>query len=172
MTPGSDAPLPDFSATLLGGALPPEAERHLTLAAQTYRFGDIAEAHLLDAQVIAPGHAAVLIGLYRFYFYQGRLLQALDIARRCLEKAAHELGLPADWQDVRPFMARFGAYEEMGPRFFLFSLKGYAYLHMRLGNLAEGRRALSKLLHLDPSDKIGARVLLDVIVRAEAGEDD
>jgi predicted TPR repeat methyltransferase len=43
---------------------------------------------------------------------------------------------------------------------------------MRLGNLAMGRAALEKLLELDPSDKIGAGVLVDVLKRAEAGEDD
>jgi Flp pilus assembly protein TadD len=58
----------------------------------------------------------------------------------------------------------------MLPRFFLFSLKGYAYLQMRLGNLAEGRAAVMKLLQLDPSDKIGAKVLLGVLDRI--GEDD
>ncbi len=55
-------------------------------------------------------------------------------------------------------------------RFFLFTLKGYAYLNMRLGNLAEGEAALRKLLELDPSDRIGARVLLDVLARV--GDDD
>jgi len=48
----------------------------------------------------------------------------------------------------------------MLPRFYLFTLKGYAYLQMRLGNLHEGRAAVMKLLELDPSDKVGARVLL------------
>ena len=58
----------------------------------------------------------------------------------------------------------------MLPRFYLFTLKGYAYLQMRLGNLEEGRAAVMKLLELDPSDKIGARVLLEVLERV--GQDD
>lgn len=172
MGPRTDRFDNDFSASLLGAGLPPEAERHLQCAAQNYRFGDIAEAHLRDAEALAPGHAAVLIGLYRFYFYKGHLAQALAVARQCLDKAARELGLPHDWQEVRPAMARFGLFEETGPRFFLFSLKGYAYLHMRLGDLQEGRRALRKLLELDPSDKVGAQVLLNVIDRTEAPADD
>lgn len=172
MGPGRDDFAADFAASLLGAGLPPEAERHLQRAAQTYRFGDIAEAHLRDAEMLAPGHAAVLIGLYRFYFYKGKLAQALAIARQCLTKAARELALPDDWRKVLPAMARFGSFEEIGPRFFLFSLKGYAYLHMRLGDLQEGRHALQKLLELDPSDKIGARILLNVINRTEAAADD
>ena len=116
--------------------------------------------------------AAVLIGLYRFYFYKGRLAEALGIARICLEKAGRENNFATDWRCVRPRDAQFDAYEEILPRFFLFSLKGYAYLQMRLGELDEGRRALDKLLELDPSDKIGARVLLGVIERQGRDDDD
>ena len=113
----------------------------------------------------------MLIGLYRFYFYKGRLAECLEVARICLAKAQRETNLPADWRDVAPEDALFGRYEALMPRFFLFTLKGYAYLHMRLGNLAEGRAAAEKLLQLDPADRIGARVLIDVLDRAEAGDD-
>lgn len=161
-----------FSLSLLGGRLTQEAERHLNLAAQNYLYDDIAETHLYDVLRLEPDHPAVLIGLYRYYFYKGRLEEALDIAKLCLGKASYELGLPDEWRLVQPSMAKFGAYEEIGPRFFLFSLKGYAYLNMRLGHMSEGRYALEKLLMLDPSDKIGARVLLDVILRSESSDDD
>lgn len=155
---------------LLGCGLPREAEHHLWQAGLSYHLDAVAEKHLQDAQALAPGHAAVLIGLYRFYFYKGRLAEALEIAKLCLGKAAHENNLATDWQDVISSDAAFDRYENILPRFYLFSLKGYAYLQMRLGNLAEGREAVLKLLELDPSDKIGAKVLLDVLERT--GQDD
>ena len=96
--------------------------------------------------------------------------EALDVANLCLEKAARENNLPANWRDVTAADAPFNCYEEIAPRFFPFTLKGYAYLHMRLGNLEEGHDAVRKLLDLDPSDKIGAKVLLDVLERM--GRDD
>ncbi len=98
------------------------------------------------------------------------MVEALEIARQCLEKAARENNLAGNWRDVKPGDAQFGRYEEMAPRFFLFTLKGYAYLQMRLGNLDEGFDAVQKLLELDPTDKIGAKVLLEVIQRI--GQDD
>jgi len=155
---------------LLGGGLSEEAEHHLWQAGLCYHLDDIAERHLREAEVLAPGHAAVLIGLYRFYFYKGRLADALEVAKLCLEKAARENNLAPDWRDVAAGDAEFGRYDEMLPRFFLFTLKGYAYLQMRLGNLEEGRAAVMKLLELDPSDKIGAKVLLEVLERV--GRDD
>lgn len=155
---------------LLGGGLPPAAEFHLWEAGLFYHQDDIAERHLREAQALAPGHAAVLIGLYRFYFYKGRLAEALDVARACLAKAARENNLAADWRNVRAGDAGFGRYENSLPRFYLFTLKGYAYLQMRLGEVEEGRAAVIKLLELDPSDKIGANVLLGVLNRM--GQDD
>lgn len=125
-----------------------------------------------NAQALTPDHPAVLIGLYRFYFYKGRLHDALAVAKQCLEKAARENNLTSDWRDVQAGDAAFSRYEDMLPRFYLFTLKGYAYLEMRLGNLEEGRAAVMKLLKLDPSDKIGARVLLGVLERLGQDDDD
>ncbi|MGX4769167.1 hypothetical protein ACWAUC_05090 [Bradyrhizobium guangdongense] len=158
------------TSALLGAGLPSEAEHHLWEAGLAYHLDDIAENHLREAEALAPGHAAVLIGLYRFYFYKGRLAEALDVARRCLLKAAQENDFPADWRCVRADDAEFGRYENILARFFLFSLKGYAYLQMRLGETEEGRLAVQKLLELDPTDKIGAKVLLGVLERM--GRDD
>ncbi len=155
---------------VLGGGLPADAEYHLHQASLFYHQGDVAEAHLHEAQALAPEHAAVLIGLYRFYFYKGRLAEALGIANICLKKAARENNFAGDWRLVSASDAEFGSWEALWPRFYLFTLKGYAYLQMRLGELEEGRKAIAKLLELDPTDKIGAAVLLDILERA--GQDD
>jgi len=157
-------------AVLIGGGLPEEARDCLHMAAVSYADSEEAEGYLRAAQDIAPDHAAVLIGWYRYYFYKGRLLECLGVANQCLSKAARENGLAADWRRVAPGDAEFGRYEEVLPRFYLFVLKGYAYLHMRLGNLEEGRAAVMKLLELDPTDKVGAKVLLGVLERI--GHDD
>jgi tetratricopeptide (TPR) repeat protein len=127
---------------------------------------------LREAREIAPAHVAVSIAFYRFYFYKGRLAEALQIAQACLARAGDELGLAADWRAVRCGDAEFDRYDAVLPRFFLFTLKGYAYLQMRLGNVAEGREAVMKVLELDRSDKLGAKVLLGVLERMGKADDD
>lgn len=169
MTAAEDVVLAD---ALLGGGLPAPAEQHLHQAGLSYQHDEVAEQHLRDAQALAPDHAAVLIGLYRFYFYKGRLGEALEIAQTCLAKAARDNGLDADWRMVQPADADFGSFDAMLPRFYLFTLKAYAYLQMRLGNMAEGNAAVHKLLELDPSDKLNARLLLAVWRRMGQGDDD
>jgi tetratricopeptide (TPR) repeat protein len=156
---------------LLGGGLPPAAQAHLDKAGLCYHQSDVAETHLLDAARLAPDHAAVLIAFYRFYFYKGRLIDALDVARQCLAKALADNVLGEDWLAVQPDDADFADWGALRPRFFLFTLKAYAYLNMRLGRFDEGRLAAEKLLFLDRADRIGARVLIDVLERMEAGDE-
>jgi len=157
---------------VLGGGLPPEAALRLHRAGLSYHATDVVLEHLRQAEALAPDHPAVLIGFYRFYFYKGRLADALTVAERCLALSARDNGLPADWRQTTAAQAAFGRYDSVAARFFLFTLKGYAYLQMRLGNLAEGQVAAAKLMELDPSDKIGARVLLDVAARAGRDDDE
>ncbi len=164
-----DARLAD---ALLGGGLPSQAEWHLCEAGRSYHQEDVAEAHLHEAQIIAPDHVAVLIGLYRFYFYKGRLRDALGIAVICLGKASAMLGLPRDWRDVDGRDAAFDDFSAVIPRFFLFTLKGYAYLQLRLGHIEEGREALMKLGELDPNDKMGGSVLRGVLDHMGRSDDE
>jgi tetratricopeptide (TPR) repeat protein len=161
-----------LATTVLGGALPPDAERHLRAAGLNYPDDAVAERHLAAAAALAPDHAAVLIGRYRYFFYKVRWAQALAVAEQCLVWAARHLGLPADWTEVRRSAADFDDYDAVLARFYLFTLKGYAYLHLRLGQLGEGQQAARKLLELDPADRIGGQVLLDVLLRLEQGDDD
>lgn len=153
-----------------GQGVPEQAEAHLRLAGLAYQQDEVAEGHLHQALEIAPDHAAVLIGLYRFYFYKGRLNDALGVAERCIVKAAADNGLTPDWRKVEPGAADFGNYASILPRFYLFTLKAYGYLLMRLGRLDEGRAAINKLLELDANDKVGGKVLLQVLDRM--GRDD
>lgn len=154
-----------------GGDLPREAERCLHQAALAYRRGEEAEGHLQEALRHAPGHIAVYIGLYKYYFYQGRLSNALEYARRCLQAAAAQSGLPSDWRQVRSRDASFDSFDT-APRFYLFTLKAYGYIQMRLRNFEEGRAAIAKVMELDPHDRLGGSVLMQVLNRAESGDEE
>jgi tetratricopeptide (TPR) repeat protein len=159
-------------AACFGAGLPPDAERELRLAGLAYHDDRVAETHLHNALALAPWHIAVHIGLYRFYFYKGRLHDALRVAVQCLKEAAARIEVSADWRAVRAGDAEFNSFDAILPRFYLFTLKAYGYLHMRLGNLDEGRAVTEKLLELDPHDKLGGQVLLNVLERVGKDEYD
>lgn len=152
-----------MDAAVLGSGLPPQAERLIAHAGMIR--GRVAEALALleTAHQIAPRHPATLIALYRFHFYGNRLAQAREIAVRALAMASAALQLPADWRAVESD-ARFSALDPL-PRFYLFTLKGFAYLSLRLGEIELGQAVLDKLSALDPLNRVGYRVLHEVIAR-------
>lgn len=147
-----------------------EAARHLHLAGLAYSCDAVAERHLDQALALAPEHLAVHVGIYRYLFYKGRLQESLAQLDVCFDKAAQQGGVPRDWKSATPLDAEFGNFDALWPRFFMFALKAHGYLQMRLGNLVEGRAAVMKALELDPQDKVGVKVLLDVLDRI--GKDD
>jgi hypothetical protein len=160
-----------FDDAVLGHGLSHAAEAALREAG-ALRGSDAsgAMAALMRAQALAPAHPAVLIALYRHHFYGHRLAAARDVARRGLVLAAQALALPPLWREV-PDAPLPDAKTDARTRFYLFLLKGYAYLSLRLDDGTEARDALAKLRQLDPEDAVGGAVLESVRIRALVGED-
>jgi hypothetical protein len=165
-------PACDFGDAVLGAGLPAEALRTLEEAGSR-RGSDPARTLflLMRAQSLAPEHPAVLIALYRHHFYGHQLRAARDVARRALVAGARALGLPAVWTEV-PGTPLAGARTDARARFYLFVLKGYAYLSLRLGDATEARDALAKLRELDPDDHVGGALIEAVRMRALETDDD
>lgn len=159
-----------FDEAVLGAGLPPEAEAALKAAGPLRTSDPVgAMAWLMKAQAVAPEHPAVLIAFYRHHFYGHRLPAARDVARRAMFVGAQALGLPTVWRDV-PRQPLPEARTNARTRFYLFVLKGYAYLSLRMGDMDEARDALAVLRALDPDDAVGGAVLEAVRLRAERGE--
>ena len=167
-----DAAADGFDAMVLGAGLPAAAEAALS-AAGSLRGSDAAGAMacLMKAQALAPEHPVVLIAFYRHHFYGHRLAAARDVARRALVVGAAALGLPALWREV-PRCALAGTRTDARTRFYLFVLKGYAYLSLRMGDEAEARDVLAVLRALDPEDHVGAALLEAVRLRARRDDDE
>jgi len=161
----------DFAAAVLGGALPEAAEAALREASELRGDRCAEEAALERAQVLAPGHPAVLIAWYRWHFYGNRFDAARGIAMHALESTARVLGLPEDWRQL-PDRPLGGAEDDVATRFYLWILKGYAYLSLRLGEADVARDVLAKLRTLDPDDHVGAALLEAVRQRRERDADD
>jgi len=161
-----------LSRSYYGGVLPAAAERELHCAARAYLDDARAELHLRRALAIAPDEILVHLGLYKFYFYKGRLAEAIEVAQNCLRMSAEELGLALDWRRVSPGDAPFDSFDDARARFYLFVLKAYGYLQLRLGQYDDGRSVLHKITELDPGDRIQVKPLLDVFDRPDDYADD
>ena len=165
--------LHDFDTTRLyfDDACPPEVEALIAEASAGYASGE-GELPLLRAYFLAPEQLVVLVGMYRYYFYQHRLGDADQVARRAMAVAGERLDFPADWRRLDARGLGAGIRHSMGlARFWLMSLKARAILALREGRLEQARAMLDKLRELDEMDRLGVQSLIDLLERAaEAGE--
>lgn len=158
--------LMDFDQTELYFDEPLSAEVEGLIAAAGLHYGQAeAENLLLRANYLAPEHLVVLVALYRYYFYQHRLDDALLVAESALAVSGRRLEFPETWVTLNSRNIGAGVMRSMGlVRFYLAVLKGAGYINLRIGRMDTGRAMLEKVVELDTHDRMGARALLDVVV--------
>lgn len=122
------------------------------------------ETAVLAALQAAPDDRAVRMGAYKFYFYNGRLAEAVPHAAWCIRDGARVLGISADWRGLAPGSVPCAGYEK-APRFFVQSLVAFGYCKTRIGETEAGLEALAKAVEIDPSDSFGVKRLIAVIER-------
>lgn len=143
--------------------LDPSIARLLLEAADNYGSAG-AESQLLRASFAAPQHLMVLVALYRYYFYQRRLEDALLVGESTLAVVGRRLDFPDSWTHLRIANLGAGVMRSMGlVRFYLSVLKACGYLNLRLGHFDTGRAMLEKLVALDSHDRMGGKALLVVL---------
>lgn len=112
---------------------------------------------LWTAALSAPGDLPVYYLLYKLHAGLGELDHALRAAALGLRHASAAAGLPEDWTRVQPGDADFA---HPGPaRFWLFTLKATAFLHLRRRERHVAGALLDRLRLLDPQDSLGASTL-------------
>ncbi|PKO84995.1 MAG: hypothetical protein CVU17_01045 [Betaproteobacteria bacterium HGW-Betaproteobacteria-11] len=141
----------------------PEVDALIAQAAQHYAEA-AAEPCLLRAYFLAPEQLSVLVALYRYYFYQHRMADALLVAERALEVTARRLHLPGGWSSLGHVALGEAVMRSMGLlRFHLLVLKGSAVILLRLERLDEARLRLTRIAEVDERDALGVAPLLALI---------
>lgn len=164
---GFDDDLAAFADGAIGGGLSPQVNALIAQAGLLRDRPHEALPLLEQARAAAPRHPAPLIALYRFYFYAHQLALARAVGEDALAIARTALGPNFGDEPPSDDAARYDA----AVRFYLFTLKGLAYLSLRLGVLEDAHLMLDELRRLDPQDRVGGALLLHVLARYEEGED-
>lgn len=147
---------------------PPAVAECLRQAAACYRDTARADALLRQALALDPDCLAVYFALYKFHFYRGLLAEAEQAARAALARAAHLGDFGAEWESLARSGTEWDAAD--GPRrFYLFSLKALAFIRLRRADAAGGRAILAKLAELDPFDRVGSSVIMELAHALDEG---
>ncbi len=154
----------DIDNMYFDSPLPEAAEKLIDDAAEHYGE-ETAELLLLRAYLLAPEHLSTMVALYRYYYYQHRLGDALTVVENAIRTSARELHLVDDWRIVTPLEVAAGAYKSVGlVRFYLLALKAAGFVMVRMGNVDKGADALRKVIEHDPKDRLKSKDLLEVIL--------
>ena len=158
MTRGRCFPALDTAAlagALLGRDLPPAAEDALRHAGPAYAEAMRRQNGIFTRRRLAPDHPAVLIGLSLLLLQEPPGRCAGDRAA-CLLKPRATTALTRTGGGCDRKTRSSAA--TMPPRrgSIMFTLKAYAYLQLRLGDLEEGRDAALKIARAGSNGKVGA----------------
>jgi hypothetical protein len=121
-----------------------------------------AENLFLQAQTLDSHCLQTYFALYKFYFYQKRLVDAERIVLAGLEESAKQGGFPNDYRQLVQNRQQWNLYANESTLFYLYTLKAFAFIKLRLGFTEDAHLVLSHLQQLDPEDLSGASVIMDL----------
>jgi hypothetical protein len=121
-----------------------------------------AETLFLQAQALDRRCLQTYFALYKFYFFQKRLIDAERIVIAGLEESARQGGFPSDYRRLAKNRQKWDLYANEITLFYLYTLKALAFIKLRLGFTTDAQLVLSHLQQLDPEDLSGASVIIDL----------
>ena len=155
------------SGELFGGEAPPEIRQLIEDAKSAPR--DQIGARLWAIQARAPDCLPLYYLLSKFHAGRREFDQAERAALTGLDRAGSLCGLPVGADLASNLPTPTADFHANGPaRFWLFTLKALAFIHMRSGQLQEARELLAWLERCDPSHSVGSDVTAALLAGALA----
>jgi len=130
----------------------------------------LAEKLFKQAQQLDPSCLQTYFALYKFYFYQGRLQEAEHEVKAGLEQAAQQGKFPTDYRLLASEETQWDMYASEVTLFYLYTLKALAFIKLRQNQPNEAQSILSIIALLDPEDRSGASVIMQLSEALEAEE--
>lgn len=121
-----------------------------------------AETLFLQAQAMDTHCLQTYFALYKFYFFQNRLVDAERMVLAGLEESALQGGFPNDYRKLAENRQKWNLYANESSLFYLYTLKALAFIKLRLRLSADAHAVLLYMQQLDPEDRSGASVIMDL----------
>jgi hypothetical protein len=122
----------------------------------------LAETLFLQAQTLDGHCLQTYFALYKFYFYQKRLIDAERIVLAGLEESSKQGGFPNNSYELVRNLQEWNLVNNENALFYLYTMKALSFIKLRLGLTEDALLVLSHLKQLDPKDLCGASVIMDL----------
>ena len=114
-----------------------------------------AETLFLQAQALDSHCLQTYFALYKFYFYQKRLVDAERIVLAGLEESAQQGGFPSDYRQLAGNLQQWNLYANECSLFYLYTLKALAFIRLRLGLTLDAQLIFVNLTTARPQGSFG-----------------
>jgi hypothetical protein len=122
----------------------------------------LAEKLFLQAQALDSQCLQTYFALYKFYFFQKRLLDAERMVLAGLEESARQGGFSSNFRLLVQNLKQWQRYDHDSVLFYCYTLKALAFIKLRLGLTTDAQLVLAHLQQLDPEDLSGASVIMAI----------
>ncbi|MBP0019209.1 MAG: hypothetical protein J7647_16865 [Cyanobacteria bacterium SBLK] len=146
-----------------------EIKRLLILASENWENTQLSEHYMKEALEKAGDNLQVLIGAYRFFFYQKNPAIALNIAERVIKIITVRENLPSHWLELEPILER--RKEEENLRLYLNAYAGKGYMLAKLGKIEEAKLITERVKKIDTNRETCATTIYDVLTSPPEEED-
>ncbi|ACK70530.1 conserved hypothetical protein [Gloeothece citriformis PCC 7424] len=146
-----------------------EVKNLLILASENWENTVLSEQYVTQALALADNNLDVLIGAYRFFFYKGKSLIALEVADQVLGIIQTRKNLPPNWEDLQLILSQ----EKDDPllRLYLNAYAAKGFLLAKLGRLDEAKLITERVKKLDEHREFCATTVFDVLTRLPQEEE-
>ena len=125
----------------------PEVKQLLLLASENREDASLSENYVRKALFKAGDNLSVLVGAYRFFFYQHQPTVALAIARQVLQSIAVRENLPAQWSQLKPILE--AGQQNDNIRLYLNTYAAISLVLAQLGEIEEAKLISQRVREID-----------------------
>ncbi|MEM9540510.1 MAG: hypothetical protein AAGA60_13540 [Cyanobacteria bacterium P01_E01_bin.42] len=151
-------------------AVSEEIKRLLILASDNWENTQLSQHYMQEALAKAGDNLEVLVGAYRFFFYQKNPGIDLNIADRVIGILTVQENFPSEWLELEPILER--RKEEENARLYLNAYAAKGYMLAKLGNVEEAKLITERVKKIDTNRETCATTIYDVLTSPPEDEDD
>ncbi|NBD31553.1 MAG: hypothetical protein GVY17_00905 [Cyanobacteria bacterium] len=139
----------------------PEVKQLLLLASENREDASLSENYVRKALFKAGDNLSVLVGAYRFFFYQHQPTVALAIARQVLQSITARENLPAQWSQLKPILE--ARQQNANIRLYLNTYAAISLVLAQLGEIEEAKLISQRVRGIDDTRQFCATTVFDIL---------
>jgi hypothetical protein len=139
----------------------PEVKQLFLFASKNWDDANLSESYVRKALLKAGDNLDVLVGAYRFFFYQHQPVVALTIARQILQSIADKENLPAEWSQLKPILQVHSQNPNI--RLYLNAYAATSLMLAQLGKIEEAKTTSLRVREIDDSREFCATTVYQVL---------